>query len=56
MRNCYGQMILTGKKAGTRKGYRQDYTVSFNGANETADYYASVGYVGENGYTPSLRF
>ncbi|MCU7547890.1 SusC/RagA family TonB-linked outer membrane protein [Chitinophagaceae bacterium LB-8] len=47
---------LDWEKASTRKGYRQEYTVSFNGGNETADYYASMGYIGENGYTPTSDF
>jgi hypothetical protein len=47
---------LDWEKASTRKGYRQDYTLSFNGGNEFADYYASVGYIGENGYTTNSDF
>jgi TonB-linked SusC/RagA family outer membrane protein len=47
---------LDWEKASTRKGYRQDYTVSFNGGNENADYYASVGYINEKGYTVSSDF
>ena len=56
MQNCCMAMILIGKKHATRKGYRQDYTLSFNGGNENADYYASVGYIGENGYTTNSDF
>jgi TonB-linked SusC/RagA family outer membrane protein len=47
---------LNWEKASTRTGSRQDYNVSFSGANETADYYASVGYVSEKGYTPTSDF
>ncbi|HEX6181740.1 MAG TPA: SusC/RagA family TonB-linked outer membrane protein [Chitinophagaceae bacterium] len=47
---------LDWEKAATRKGYRQEYTISFNGGTETADYYASIGYVGEKGYTNSADF
>jgi len=47
---------LDWEKASTRKGYRQEYGLSFNGGNENADYYASVGYVGENGYTTNSDF
>ena len=47
---------LDWEKASTRKGYRQEYTLSFNGGNENADYYASVGYIGENGYTTNSDF
>ncbi len=47
---------LDWEKAATRKGYRQEYTLSFNGGNENADYYASVGYIGENGYTTNSDF
>ncbi len=44
------------EKEGTRKGYRQDYNVSFNGGTENSDYYASVGYINEKGYTLSSDF
>ena len=47
---------LDWEKASTRKGYRQDYTISFNGGNENGDYYASVGYIGEKGYTTNSDF
>lgn len=47
---------LDWEKAATRKGYRQDYALSFNGGNENADYYASVGYINEKGYTVSSDF
>ena len=47
---------LDWEKAATRKGYRQEYTLCFNGGNENADYYASVGYIGENGYTTNSDF
>lgn len=47
---------LDWEKASTRTGRRQDYNLSFNGGNEFADYYASVGYVSENGYTPTSDF
>ncbi|MBO9203913.1 MULTISPECIES: SusC/RagA family TonB-linked outer membrane protein [Niastella] len=47
---------LDWEKAGTRKGFRQDYTMSFNGGNENADYYASVGYITDKGYTPTADF
>lgn len=47
---------LDWEKASTRKGYRQEYAISFNGGNEYADYYASVGYIGEKGYTVTSDF
>ena len=47
---------LDWEKDATRKGYRQDYTISFNGGNENADYYASLGYIGEKGYTVNSDF
>ena len=47
---------LDWEKASTRKGYRQEYGLSFNGGNEFADYYASVGYIDEKGYTPTADF
>ncbi len=47
---------LDWEKASTRKGYHQEYGLSFNGGNEFADYYASVGYVSDKGYTPSADF
>lgn len=47
---------LDWEKEATRKGYRQEYTVSFNGGSESADYYASFGYMGEKGYTNSADF
>jgi TonB-linked SusC/RagA family outer membrane protein len=47
---------LDWEKASTRKGHRQDYSVSFNGGNENGDYYASVGYLNEKGYTTNSDF
>lgn len=47
---------LNWKKASTRKGYHQDYGVTFGGGNEFADYYGSVGYVSDKGYTPTADF
>src|SRR5215471_4639188 len=47
---------LDWEKASTRNGHRQDYNVSFNGGNESGDYYASLGYVGEKGYTTNSDF
>jgi len=35
---------------------RQDYTLSYNGANEKTDYYVSVGYVNEKGFTVKSDF
>ena len=32
-------------------GYRQEYTMSASGASEKADYYMSLGYLNEKGYT-----
>jgi TonB-linked SusC/RagA family outer membrane protein len=40
----------------TRKGFHQDYGLSFNGGNDFADYFASVGYVDDKGYTPTADF
>lgn len=34
-----------------RTGKRQDYTVNFNGGSDKADYYVSMGYLNEQGYT-----
>jgi TonB-linked SusC/RagA family outer membrane protein len=51
----YGE-DLNWKKASTRKGYHQDYGVTFSGGNEFSDYYASVGYVSDKGYTPTADF
>jgi TonB-linked SusC/RagA family outer membrane protein len=34
-----------------RNGSRKDYSVNFNGGSEKSDYYLSLGYVKENGYT-----
>ena len=47
---------LDWEKAATRKGYRQDYAISFNGGSDNADYYASLGYIGEKGYTTTSDF
>ena len=47
---------LDWEKAGTRKGYRQDYSISANGGGKIGDYYASLGYVNEKGYTPTSDF
>jgi TonB-linked SusC/RagA family outer membrane protein len=47
---------LDWEKDGTHKGYRQDYTISFNGGNDNADYYGSLGYIGEKGYTVNSDF
>ena len=47
---------LDWEKASTRKGHRQEYSFSFSGGNENADYYASVGYIGEKGYTTTSDF
>jgi TonB-linked SusC/RagA family outer membrane protein len=47
---------LNWKKASTRRGYHQDYGATFSGGNEFADYYASVGYVSDKGFTPNADF
>ena len=47
---------LDWENAATRKGYRQEYTISFNGGNENGDYYASLGYISEKGYTTNSDF
>ena len=39
-----------------RHGYRQEYNVSANGANERADYLFSLGYLDENGYLKNSGF
>ena len=39
-----------------RNGYRQEYNISANGANEKADYLFSLGYLDENGYLKSSGF
>ncbi len=38
-------------KAVSRLGHRQDYTMSAGGATEKADYYFSLGYLNDQGYT-----
>ncbi len=40
----------------TRNGYRQEYVLSANGANEKCDYLMSVGYLSENGYLHNSAF
>jgi TonB-linked SusC/RagA family outer membrane protein len=37
-------------------GYRQEYNISANGANEKTDYLFSLGYLDENGYMKSSGF
>jgi len=37
-------------------GYRQEYNISANGANEKCDYLFSLGYLDENGYMKSSGF
>lgn len=37
-------------------GYRQEYNISANGANDKADYLISLGYLDENGYMKSSGF
>ena len=39
-----------------RNGYRQEYNVSANGANEKMDYLFSLGYLSENGYLKNSGF
>ena len=34
-----------------RRGIRKDYNINFNGGSDKTDYFMSVGYVKENGYT-----
>ena len=43
-------------KATIRHGYRQEYNVNANGANEKSDYYFSVGYLNEDGYVSNSGF
>ena len=39
-----------------RSGYRQEYNISANGANEKCDYLFSLGYLDENGYMKSSGY
>ena len=39
-----------------RSGYRQEYNINANGANDKADYRFSVGYLNENGYLKDSGF
>ena len=39
-----------------RSGYRQEYNLSINGADEKKDYLLSLGYLDENGYMKSSGF
>ena len=39
-----------------RSGYRQEYNISINGADEKKDYLLSLGYLDENGYMKSSGF
>ena len=39
-----------------RNGYRQEYNLSLNGADEKKDYLLSLGYLDENGYMKSSGF
>ncbi|MDB5232918.1 MAG: TonB-dependent receptor plug [Chitinophagaceae bacterium] len=39
-----------------RRGPRQDYTVSFNGGSDRSDYFMSMGYVNEKGFTVKSDF
>mgnify|MGYP003635795949 CR=1 FL=1 len=40
----------------TRLGYRQNYDLSFAGGNDNSDFYASIGYLNEEGYIKSSDF
>ncbi len=39
-----------------RNGTRKDYTINFNGGADKVDYYMSVGYLNEDGYTIQTDF
>lgn len=39
-----------------RNGHRQNYNLSYRGANDKADYYVSVGYLDEKGYVINSDF
>lgn len=41
---------------GTRKGYRQEYTVSGSAATKRSNTYFSLGYLDEDGYTTTANF
>ncbi|MBQ2091097.1 MAG: SusC/RagA family TonB-linked outer membrane protein [Bacteroidales bacterium] len=43
-------------KAAIRHGYRQEYNINANGANDKSDYYFSVGYLNEDGYVNNSGF
>ena len=43
-------------KEGLRAGFRQDYNLSANGANDMTDYRFSIGYLDENGYLKDSGF
>ncbi|MCD8312800.1 MAG: SusC/RagA family TonB-linked outer membrane protein [Bacteroidales bacterium] len=38
-------------EVGLRKGFRQEYNISVNGATDRSDFYASIGYLGNQGIT-----
>ena len=40
----------------SRKGYRSDYTLAISDATEKSDYYASIGYMKENGFVTKTDF
>jgi len=43
-------------KASIRHGYRQEYNINANGANEKSDYFFSLGYLDEDGYVNNSGF
>ena len=55
MKGSYGE-DLDWYDQGIRKGHRQEYNISANGANEKADYMFSVGYLSEDGYVKNSAF
>ena len=55
MKGTYGE-DLDWYDQGIRKGYRQEYNISANGASEKADYMFSLGYLDESGYVKNSDF
>ena len=55
MKGTYGEDLDWTNQA-VRHGYRQEYNINANGANEKADYFLSLGYLDENGYLKDSGF
>ena len=55
MKGTYGE-DLDWYDQGIRRGHRQEYNISANGASEKVDYMLSVGYLDESGYVKNSDF